>query len=185
MTKIKEARMALGITAAEAARRIGISRQRYSQYERGIYEANYEMLLRIGEAFGVSVDFLVDRKSTPAEIRRSAIVGRVMSLTDEQIELLADALDKLATVQAAPAETSDAAPADAEPKAVKTSDREYFQDLEKRVQAAAREKRKGQPRGKYHIRLRSDGLIVSQDSWGAQLEPAAVAPESQTAPKHK
>lgn len=95
MTKIKEARLALGISAAEAARRIGISRQRYSQYERGVYEANYEMLLRIGEAFGVSVDFLVDRKSAPAEIRRSALVGRVMSLSDAQIDALARVLDAL------------------------------------------------------------------------------------------
>lgn len=102
MTKIKEARLALGITASEAARRIGISRQRYSLYERGVNEANYEMLLRIGEAFGVSVDFLVDRKSTPAEIRRSALVGRVMELSDAQIDLLAQALDVLAA-QAAPA----------------------------------------------------------------------------------
>lgn len=95
MTKIKEARLALGITAVEAARRIGISRQRYSQYERGIYEANYEMLLRIGEAFGVSVDWLLNRDSAPADVLRSVIVGRVMSLSDDQIQALADALDHL------------------------------------------------------------------------------------------
>lgn len=95
MTRIKEARLALGITAVEAARRIGISRQRYSLYERGVNEANYEMLLRIGEAFGVSVDWLLNRNSAPAEIRRSALVGRVMSLSDEQILALAAALDAL------------------------------------------------------------------------------------------
>ena len=95
MTKIKEARLALGITATEAARRVGISRQRYSQYERGQYEANYEMLLRIGEAFGVSVDWLLNRDSAPADVLRSAIVGRVMALTDDQIRSLADALDRL------------------------------------------------------------------------------------------
>lgn len=95
MTRIKEARLALGITAVEAARRIGISRQRYSQYERGLYEANYEMLLRIGEAFGVSVDWLLNRDNAPADVLRSVIVGRVMSLSDDQIQALADALDHL------------------------------------------------------------------------------------------
>lgn len=95
MTRIKEARLALGITAAEAARRIGISRQRYSLYERGVNEANYELLLRIGEAFGVSVDWLLNRDSAPADVLRSAIVGRVMSLSDNQIQALADALDRL------------------------------------------------------------------------------------------
>lgn len=94
MTRIKEARLALGITAAEAARRLGISRQRYGQYERGENEARYEMLLKIGEAFGVSVDWLLNRESTPADVRRSAVVGRVMALTDAQIQALADALDR-------------------------------------------------------------------------------------------
>lgn len=95
ITKVKEARLALGITAMEAARRIGISRQRYSLYERGEYQANYETLLKMAETFGVTVDFLLDRKSTPAEIRRNALVGRVMSLSDAQIQALADALDRL------------------------------------------------------------------------------------------
>ena len=101
MNRIKEARLALGITGIEAARRIGISRQRYSQYERGIYEASYEMLLRIGEAFGVSVDWLLNRESAPADVLRSAIVGRVMSLSDAQIQALADALDNLPADSAA------------------------------------------------------------------------------------
>lgn len=102
MTKIKEARLALGITATEAARRIGISRQRYSLYERGTNEANYEMLLRISEAFGVTVDWLLNRESAPAELRRSALVGRVMSLSDEQIQALAAALDQIAAGAALP-----------------------------------------------------------------------------------
>lgn len=110
MTRIKEARLALGITAIEAARRIGISRQRYSLYERGINEANYEMLLRIGEAFGVTVDWLLNRNSTPAELRRSAIVGRVMSLSDDQIQALADALDALASQGTQAGEESQSSP---------------------------------------------------------------------------
>ena len=111
MTRIKEARLALGITAIEAARRIGISRQRYSQYERGQYEANYEMLLRIGEAFGVTVDWLLNRESAPAELRRSALVGRVMSLSDEQVQSLTALLDQIAasSAQAAAAEAPDRA----------------------------------------------------------------------------
>lgn len=95
MTRIKEARLALGITAVEAARRIGISRQRYSLYERGTNEANYEMLLRISEAFGVTVDWLLNRESAPAELRRSALVGRVMSMSDEQVQALAALLDQV------------------------------------------------------------------------------------------
>ena len=111
MTKIKEARLALGITATEAARRIGISRQRYSLYERGTNEANYETLLRISEAFGVTVDWLLNRESAPAELRRSALVGRVMSLSDEQVQSLTALLDQIAasSAQAAVAEVPDRA----------------------------------------------------------------------------
>ena len=102
MTKIKEARLALGITATEAARRIGISRQRYSLYERGTNEANYEMLLRISEAFGVTVDWLLNRESAPAELRRSALVGRVMSLSDDQVQALSTLLDQVVAAGMAP-----------------------------------------------------------------------------------
>ena len=100
MTKLKEARLALGITATEAARRIGISRQRYSLYERGTNEMNYEMLLRAAEALGVTVDWLLNRESAPAELRRSALVGRVMSLSDEQVQSLSDLLDQVVAASA-------------------------------------------------------------------------------------
>ena len=106
MTKIKKARLALGITATEAARRIGISRQRYSLYERGTYEANYEMLLRIAEVFGVTVDWLLNRESAPADVRRSAVVGRIMSMSDEEISAMYKLLEQLTSQAAQPATTA-------------------------------------------------------------------------------
>lgn len=90
MTKIKEVRMKRGLTASEAARRIGISRQRYSLYERGINQASYDMLCRMSEAFGVTVDYLVGKESTPAEIRRSALIEHIMSLPEDDLRALFD-----------------------------------------------------------------------------------------------
>lgn len=92
MTRIKEVRTKLGITASEAARRIGISRQRYSLYERGVNQASYEMLTRMSEAFGCSVDYLVGKESTPAEIRRSALIDHIMNLPEAELRALFDDL---------------------------------------------------------------------------------------------
>lgn len=59
MAAIKEIRESIGISQAEAARRIGISRQAYSNYELEKRQADYETLLRIAEAFGCSVGDLL------------------------------------------------------------------------------------------------------------------------------
>ena len=61
MTKMEEIRTMMGMSGAEVARRIGVSKQAYYNYEKGDREAGYENLLKIAEVFGVSVDALLDR----------------------------------------------------------------------------------------------------------------------------
>ena len=97
MIELKPLRERLGLRQIDVARLLGISKQAYFNYESGKCSPDYEMLLRLGEVFGVSVDYLLrgDEKSTPAETRRSAIVGRVMSLSDDQLLALAEALEAL------------------------------------------------------------------------------------------
>lgn len=41
------------------AQRIGTSQQRYGQWEVGKYEPSIEMLIRLADLFGVSVDYLL------------------------------------------------------------------------------------------------------------------------------
>lgn len=70
MTAIRKIREQADISQAEAARRIGISRQAYSNYELGKRQADYEMLLKIAEVFHCTVDELLggSRPSEPSNI---------------------------------------------------------------------------------------------------------------------
>jgi transcriptional regulator with XRE-family HTH domain len=59
MLQLKAIREARGLTQTEAAKELGISRQAYYNYESGRREADYEMLLRMGELFDVSIEELI------------------------------------------------------------------------------------------------------------------------------
>lgn len=59
MKNLRAIRMAKGLTQAEVARELNISRQAYYNYETGKREADYETLLRLGELLGVSVEDLI------------------------------------------------------------------------------------------------------------------------------
>lgn len=56
---IAEARAALDISQAEAARRIGISQSTYSGYETGTRRIKLSMLRQIADVYGVTVDWLI------------------------------------------------------------------------------------------------------------------------------
>lgn len=61
MTAIRKIREGLGISQAEAARRLGLSRQSYSNYELGKRQADYEILLKMAEEFHVTVEELLGK----------------------------------------------------------------------------------------------------------------------------
>ena len=57
--RLTEARNALDISQSEAARRIGITQSTYSGYETGTRRIKLNMIKRIAEAYGVTVDWLI------------------------------------------------------------------------------------------------------------------------------
>lgn len=95
MTKMEEIRTLMGVSGAEVARRIGVSKQAYYNYEQGRRQAGYENLLKIAEVLGCSVDALLDRneKSAPADTSRSAIIEKISQLSDDQLRRLAEEID--------------------------------------------------------------------------------------------
>lgn len=100
MLNTKKYRKQLGLSQAEIARRLGISRQTFNNYELGKREADYEMLLKIAEELQTSVqDLLRDNdiniKSTPIIKDRSAFINRVNSLSEKQFDRLEGYLDSL------------------------------------------------------------------------------------------
>lgn len=57
---IKECRLKRGITVKEMAKMLNVSRNTYTNYENGSYEASYETLKRISEILNTSLDVLLD-----------------------------------------------------------------------------------------------------------------------------
>lgn len=104
MTGLRQIRERAGLSQAEAARRLGISRQAYSNYELGKRQADYETLLKLGELFGVSVEELISDKqyiineiqrikeNAPDDEVRGEIMKIISGLSDSQAKQLRDFL---------------------------------------------------------------------------------------------
>ena len=98
MLKLRELRKKCGITMKELGAEIGVAESTISQYETGKRQPDYETLLKLGEFFGVSVDYLLtgeETKKAPApEGERSvsdddikfALFGGDEDITDEMYE---------------------------------------------------------------------------------------------------
>lgn len=62
MLKLREIRKKCGITMKELGAEIGVAESTISQYETGKRQPDYETLLKLGEFFGVSVDYILTGK---------------------------------------------------------------------------------------------------------------------------
>lgn len=65
MIRIRELRKKCGITMKELGEKIGVAESTISQYETGKRQPDYETLLKLGEYFGVTVDFLLGAEKAP------------------------------------------------------------------------------------------------------------------------
>lgn len=63
--RIRELRKKCGITMKELGEIIGVAESTVSQYETGKRQPDYETLLKLGEYFGVTVDFLLGAEKAP------------------------------------------------------------------------------------------------------------------------
>lgn len=67
MQNLINVRKATHKTQQEVADYLGISRQAYSNYEAGKREPDFETLLKLGEYFDCSVDYLLGTKKDPIQ----------------------------------------------------------------------------------------------------------------------
>lgn len=63
--RLKEIRKARGISQVRMAIDLNVSQNTISRYETGEREADYAMLIRIADYFGVSIDYLLCRTDDP------------------------------------------------------------------------------------------------------------------------
>ena len=57
--KLKELRLEKGVTQKEVAKALKISKSAYANYEQGVREPSYQVLINICKYFNVSADYLL------------------------------------------------------------------------------------------------------------------------------
>lgn len=67
MLRLKELREGLGYTQAKMAEELGCLQTTYQRYESGDRTPSYEVLLRVSDAFNVSVDYLLGKNVIDAQ----------------------------------------------------------------------------------------------------------------------
>lgn len=66
--KLKKLREARSLTQAEIAAEIGVSRERYNQYENNRRAPDYDTLVILAKCFNVSTDYLLGRTDDPLPV---------------------------------------------------------------------------------------------------------------------
>lgn len=93
--RIREARIAAGLTQDQLAKKLGIRNTTLSGYETGVHDPKSNMLAEIAGICGVTVDFLLGVAPEPKEKEPAHMDG----LADDESELLAIYRDLNATGQ--------------------------------------------------------------------------------------
>lgn len=63
MQNIKEARQMKGITQEQLAKMLGITQGAVAQWENGLTHPSFDMLPKVAEALGMTVDELIGKKA--------------------------------------------------------------------------------------------------------------------------
>ena len=91
-TRLKTLRTSKGLTQAELANRLGLTKSMISSYEMGTRKPSYSILVRLAGLFNVTTDFLLgaDGKhgidiSGLSETNAKLILGLVYALQEKQL----------------------------------------------------------------------------------------------------
>ncbi len=82
MKALQHLRRSRGYSQQKIADKLGLSRQTYSNYELGKREAPYEILLRLANFFGVTVDFLLNDSAENLENNSGSMPINCISIED-------------------------------------------------------------------------------------------------------
>lgn len=89
--KLYSLRIEKKLTQKQLAARIGLAISAVSSYESGSRYPSFETLIKLARIFHVSTDYLLGL----TERRSIDVTGLVTGLTDEEIELVSQLVDKL------------------------------------------------------------------------------------------
>ena len=63
--QLRKLRQSRKLTQKQVATSIGVTENGFQNYERGVRKPTYEVLIALGDYFGVSIDYLVGRTDDP------------------------------------------------------------------------------------------------------------------------
>ena len=66
MIRIRELRIERNMTQLELAMELDIGNTTLQQYETGLHEPNFDMLIKIADYFDVTIDYLIGRTRRPS-----------------------------------------------------------------------------------------------------------------------
>lgn len=66
--RLRELRNKSGLTQNEIANKLGVSGQTILNWENGIYEPKINQLIQLADLFDVTVDYLIERKTSDKSI---------------------------------------------------------------------------------------------------------------------
>ena len=97
MNKLLELRKANGLRQIDIANHIGVTKQGYSNYEKGLRDPDYVTLQKIADYYGVTVDYILGRDTdelgnvlTPLTDGEKALLDLFNRVPKEQQQLVLD-----------------------------------------------------------------------------------------------
>lgn len=100
--KLKELRSNLGLTQAELANKLGISRDTYKNYEQERTQMNYEMLIKVADFYDISLDYLCGRQNKNLIFtdgltkEKKELIDMIKSLDDDETLIAIGMISRLA-----------------------------------------------------------------------------------------
>lgn len=80
--KLKQARSERGLTQGQLAKKTGVDIQRLSKYERGVLVPTTEVIVKISDALGVSLDYLLKngKNTVVGQIKDSELLKHMIQV---------------------------------------------------------------------------------------------------------
>ncbi len=82
--KLKQARSLKGLTQGQLSKKTGVDVQRLSKYERGVLVPTTEVIVKISDALGVSIDYLLKNGNNTivGQIKDAELLKHVIQIDD-------------------------------------------------------------------------------------------------------